>query len=124
LRSIFSDPESADIIALVLPDTSPAVTAVRILADMLRPVMHTIDVSEPHIVASQPDPPRLPTAVHDTRPKLPPAMVSVTDSLDKTLDFETLVQAPASYDTVPDVLPTIDPPVKPTRSVRVMPPAL
>jgi hypothetical protein len=109
-----SDGESAENIALALPDTNPAVSVVRKLADMLRLLMHTDDVSDAHIVASHVVAPITLTEVHDKTPKPSPATANTTEFLGATLTVEMLLNLPASYDRAADMLPSETPPVTPT----------
>ena len=121
LLGMLSDGESAENIALALPDTSPAVRVVRKLADRLRLLMHTNDQSDAHTVASQMVLPTPLTEVHDERPKPAPATASTIDSLDATLTVEMLLDVPASYDRAADMLPSETPPVTATMRLDILP---
>ena len=116
--------ESSENTALALPDSSPAVSVLRKLADRLRLLMHTDDVSDAHTVASQTVRPTPLTEVHDKRPRPAPATKSTIDPVDATLTVrvETLIDVPASYDRAADMLPSEAPPV--TAATRLDIPAL
>ena len=121
LLGMLSDDVSVENIALALPDTSPAVSVIRTLADMLRLLMHTSDVSDAHPVASHTDPPIPLTDDHHGRPSPSPATPTMTDSLDATLTVEMLLDAPASHDRIADTLPSETPPVTAIDRLRFIP---